>query len=738
MKKTILVSLTMCLILVIVPVISAVTLADIASETKTKAEQYFEKANELLKHTEYEAAIAEYNKVISLSSNSKIAQNAQYWIGQSHFRAGQFDAAQATFAKLIEQYPTSAIVPVTKLMVGRVEQAKETEEKRRAMSNAADKGFIIDPNTGVKYTKTKTFVGKRDVVTQVAWQLNLSPNGKFFLYGKLVVPLDGGEPFDLVDTPANLGIWSPDGKKVVFRSGGAIWVIPVSPETGRSTGPAKKLLDGGYQHDPFVGWSPDSERIVFERNDKEGRGNICTLSVRDGTLTQITNDPVRECRPIWSPDGKTIAYNREYELRVMPAEGGSSRKLIDNGLALFWSSDSEWLVYGWRGRLRFFRLADGHEFVWGAPNGVGRFISWSPDGKKMLFYSSSYDWKSALKVVSASGGPSFELGRRTELQPYRQYWSPDSNMIVTGGEEGFWISPLAGGEPFLLELDVSVTGKPRPLSLSSDCKKLAFVVERSDEKQDLYVVPVSLKDGSTTGSAVMVFSGGNTKRRRKTSLSWSPDGTKIAVSHEGNIWMVSLEGGEPVQVTVRKHPGEYRDDPSWSPDGKMIKYKVYRSENEQILRVIPASGSEDTIILDIPLVSSRSRYEWSADSKDLLSSSEEAISAISIADGKSRQFLDLKELSIDTWCFSSSPDRKTLAFIGYTGGAEERYQIFMVPAEGGKFTELAADDPGEKYWLWWSPDGKWISYQSDGFIKTRPEGTMWEADFEEIVKKSSD
>ena len=112
MKKMTLVSLKLCLILVILIVISAATLADIALETNTKAEQYFEKANELLKRMDYEAAIAEYSKVINLSSNSKIAQDAQYWIGQSHFRAGQFDAAKATFAKLIEAYPTSAIVPV--------------------------------------------------------------------------------------------------------------------------------------------------------------------------------------------------------------------------------------------------------------------------------------------------------------------------------------------------------------------------------------------------------------------------------------------------------------------------------------------------------------------------------------------------------------------------------------------------------------------------------------------------
>ncbi|MHC4366050.1 MAG: tetratricopeptide repeat protein [Planctomycetota bacterium] len=746
MKKSTLASITSYLICSIFLEASALTLADTSSEMNRRADQHFQKATELVKRMEYEAAIAEYKKVLNFSSESKIAQDAKYWIGQSHFKAGQFDAAQVTFAELIEQYPTSAIVPVSKLMVERVEKAKENEAIRRTMNDALDKGFIIDPKTEVKYTKMRSFTGKRDVVTQVAWQLSLSPNGKFLLWNKLVIPLDGREPFNLVEMPAALGIWSPDGEKVVFRLGGAIWVIPVSPETGQSMGPPRKLIDGKYQHHPFVGWSPDSEKIVFERNDKEGRGNICTLSVRDGTLTQITDDPVREWRPIWSPDGKSIAYNRGSELRLMPARGGPSKKLIDNGLARFWSPDSKWLVYFRYDGLRFYRLADGYEFAWGAPNGAGRFISWSPDGKKMIFYHWSYDWRTALKVVSASGGPSFELGRQSKLEPYRQYWSPDSRMIVTEGEGGFWVVPLAGGEPFPLKIDVSVEGKAEPCRLSPDGRKLLFGVERGDKKVDLYVAPVSLNDGQTTGSPAIVFSGWKIERDRAGDLLWSPDGAKIAVIHEGNLWMTSPEGGEPVQVTMRKHPDDYRalgwsrgGDPAWSPDGTMISYKVYHSEEEQFLRVIPSSGNEDTIFLDIR---SKNRYEWSADSKDLLSSSEEAISAISVADGKSRQFLDLKELSMDTWCFASSPDRKTLAFIGYDyGGAEDghldSYKIFTVPAQGGTFTEFAADDPGEKYWLWWSPNGKWISYQSDGFIKTRPEATMWEADFEEIIEKVS-
>jgi ankyrin repeat protein len=133
-----LVSLTIRLILATVPGISPLILADIASETDTKAQQHFQKANELRKLANYKAAVTEYEKVISLSPNSEIAQNAQYWIGQSCFRAGQFDAALSAFQKLLDEYPASSIVPSTKLMMERAQQAK----KNKSLFEAAVDGDI--------------------------------------------------------------------------------------------------------------------------------------------------------------------------------------------------------------------------------------------------------------------------------------------------------------------------------------------------------------------------------------------------------------------------------------------------------------------------------------------------------------------------------------------------------------------------------------------------------------------
>jgi len=122
-----LISLTACLILATVLGTSSLVLADVASETDTKAEQHFEKANELRKVADYDAAIAEYEKAISLSPNSKIAQDAQYWVGQLYFESKQFDAALSAFQKLLDEYPASRTIPATTLMIKRVQQAQDTQ-----------------------------------------------------------------------------------------------------------------------------------------------------------------------------------------------------------------------------------------------------------------------------------------------------------------------------------------------------------------------------------------------------------------------------------------------------------------------------------------------------------------------------------------------------------------------------------------------------------------------------------
>jgi ankyrin repeat protein len=138
MKNMSLILLIISVSLTILPGIPAVALADAVSETSTEAEQHFEKANEFQKIADYDAAIAEYKAVISLSPKSAIAQNAQYWIGQIYFETRRFDDALSTFQGLVDEFPSSVVVPTTKVMIERVQQAK----KNRALFEAVRKADV--------------------------------------------------------------------------------------------------------------------------------------------------------------------------------------------------------------------------------------------------------------------------------------------------------------------------------------------------------------------------------------------------------------------------------------------------------------------------------------------------------------------------------------------------------------------------------------------------------------------
>ena len=138
MNHKILISLTACFVLSLVPGLSVASVAGNESETNTEAEQYYKKAYELRRATDYDSAIAEYEKVKSLSPNSKIAQNAQYWMGQSYFKARQLDAALSAFQELLDKYPASPIIPSTKQMIEHVQQAK----KNRALFEAVKKADV--------------------------------------------------------------------------------------------------------------------------------------------------------------------------------------------------------------------------------------------------------------------------------------------------------------------------------------------------------------------------------------------------------------------------------------------------------------------------------------------------------------------------------------------------------------------------------------------------------------------
>lgn len=715
--------------------------AEKSAEASILAERQFAEAVTLLKQENFDAAIAAYEKVIQLLPESPIAQDARYWIGQTYFRMGKCDEALSVFKKLLKDYPKSPIIPVTQLMVARVEQEKNNPSPRAAQIKAGDTEVITDPNTGAKFTKIAELTGKKAVVEFAQDHLLRSPNGKFLLFYDLVIPLDENEPFKLVESSDGGFSISPDGKKVAYYADKAIWIIPISSETGRPTGNPKRILEYLPKYRPAVSWSPDSKKIALEWGKDEKGGDIWTLSVQDGVMKQITDDPVWEARPVWSGDGKTIAFNRGGRaLYFVPAEGGTPKKIMDNARPYSWSPDGQWLLYQEVLKPRLYRTSDGHVFEINPPEGVGEFFSWSQDGKTLFFYRSSYDYSPLAKVVSTQGGPCFQLGRGLPLWPYTHFWSPDSRMIMASGgslnDRDFFMIPISGGQSATIRLDFSDENEFQPRSVSPDGKRLLMFIPQGKGKEDLYVASLSLEEGRTTGPAVKVFSGRDKKPvgfGKIDEWAWSPDGKRLALVHEGDIWLASAEEDNSLRIT--KDPAN-ETFPVWSPDGKNIAFVEKQNivGGGQPLYVVSSSGGErQKIWADCD----KENFTWSLDGKEILIVSDGFIQAVPLSGGKPRQVLDLKKeglkedvKSVQGLCWV--PGGKKLAFMTSDGWTN---RIFLVSPSGGGLTELASDDRTMKDWIYPSPDGKWISYVTEEWVKARPSETIWEVKVEDLINE---
>jgi Tol biopolymer transport system component len=270
-----------------------------------------------------------------------------------------------------------------------------------------------------------------------------------------------------------------------------------------------------------------------------------------------------------------------------------------------------------------------------------RFASWSPDGKKIAFFTARAQDAQILKkyrmpyeyllyVMDASGS---NQKRLLDYPVIDFAWAPDARrMLVISAHEG--------------------EDRDSPEVLSANVNPLA----------SLYVVDLK------TGEQTWLRGSG-----RNCSAGWSPDGTRLAVTYgdadNGGIYVLRADGSDRSKLT----DGSTIDHrPKWSPDGKSIVYVAYSKTDaagkDAGVYIIGADGGNKRQVTG----ETPSYVRWSPDGSLLLLQSENAVRLTDL-EGKKQVLLSARLQRAANAIFT--PDGKGVMFCSDDEGAWNIYSI---------------------------------------------------------------
>ncbi len=107
----------------------------------------------------------------------------------------------------------------------------------------------------------------------------------------------------------------------------------------RADGSRLTKLTSDGDADNFSGsWSPDGGKIAFSaRGSKAAKGEIFVMNADGSGIRQLTMHPAHDSAPVWSPDGKRIAFisdrdgkDHENQIYVMRANGSEQTTFNKN------------------------------------------------------------------------------------------------------------------------------------------------------------------------------------------------------------------------------------------------------------------------------------------------------------------------------------------------------------------------------------------------------------------------
>src|SRR3989440_4162560 len=419
--------------------------------------------------------------------------------------------------------------------------------------------------------------------------------------------------------------------QVVFAYGGYLWSVP------RDGGDARQLTTGGHEGLPV--FSPDGKWIAFS-GQYDGNIDVFVMPAEGGEPRRLTWHPAADIAVGWTPDGKRVLFHSGREayadfdrLYSVPVEGGPADVLP------MWRAEDAWL---------------------------------SPDATRIAYVPNEV-WQTSWKRYRGGQTTPIYIVRLSDLalEKVPRENSNDKHPVWFG-DTVYFLSDRSGPVTLFAYDTKTKTVKQVIENKGLDFKSLSAGPDALVYEQFGGIYLFDPASGKSKKLSIRIAGDLPATRphyekvaEKIQNAAISPTGARAVFEAHGEILTVPGEKGDIRNLT--RTPAVAERDPVWSPDGKSIAYFSDES-GEYALHISDQAGAK-------------------------------TVKKINLGNPPSYFYGPL-------W----SPDSKKIAY------TDKRLNLWYVDVEKGTPVKVATDrydDPTSAMNETWSPDSKWLTYSKE-------------------------
>jgi Tol biopolymer transport system component len=452
--------------------------------------------------------------------------------------------------------------------------------------------------------------------------------------------------------------------------------------------------------------SPDGRFFAFSATAANGNGSQLWLRPLDSEVAKPLAGTEQSFIPFWSPDGKSIGFFAHQAMKRIDVESGAVQTLADAPTPRggSWNQDGT-ILFAPAGNGPLYRIpATG-----GKPEQVTqqraqdashRFPQFLPDQHHFLFWVHG---PPDVRGVYVGSLDSKEFHRICVADGAAVFVPPNHILLVR--ERVLYAQRFdparmeLAGEPFPVTSGLSAGWSSFMRTAASNTGLIVYRLDETTRRQATWVDRSGKSIGTVGEPLADALSG-----------DLSPDGRTLAITtHRGEGGAADVMLMDMSRGTLTRLTAEDSGNAIWSPDGTQISFVAARVGLLDLYsKVVGSSGPDEVLFAS---KEAKNLSDWSPDGKYVLFSSQSPTTARDVwavpVDGTDRKPFPVAQTAAEETYGKFSPDGK---WVAYQSDETGHFEVFVRPFPGpGPAVRVSTGGGGQAFWR---HDGKELFYRT--------------------------